>query len=540
MADQLPLNGFYQDESRKQSARTCTNFMPVPGDPGDLSQYSLYSTTGIKQPDDPIQSGDPGAMVDRPDIFDGGVITGRSGFFFNSAYAEIRSTKYDLSGSNGFIAGTGEFYPLAVTELARSSFEGSTGKLVYITSFNIRTTVSGVPEPITLKRRVSYIGGWTIEEVNEELKKNDVTNPGLYTLSMSVFDPDDTSEQSNIIDTAYLANRYLYLNARQPEFPEYPLSTVNNSRSNRIYYSEIEDPEEIGALSFFTTTSQIGDLTGMESLDGRLYVFTDSQMAVFAPNNDPLIPFFEQTSSSLNIGLPSPDAKTVVGNSIFLIGVLDEQKRLMTISGGSPKVISNRYIDYLLQDADISESNVFSFTDQGRLLVSFSFADYTFVYDTQTGEFHRRTTNGGRWEVINQAAGVVFSNGDQLGLADPTIGTEYGEIVKRECITSHFNSNGMTNRLGEVAIQADIDYTNYTDQYSNPNMGLSVSSDFGASYGQESFQQFGPLGVFDRLMRWLGLGVFRQSFTIKLRTSNPYPHRVIKMLARLKKGRRRI
>lgn len=525
MADQLPLNGFYQDESRKQSARTCTNFMPVPGDPGDLSPYSLYSTTGILN-GVPLQN-----LVDE--------------------VAYWRSTENNLNticatASSG-ISSPVFTVPVVLTNGVDKSITEASYTSIGTESFWNLKTISVQPVADFFVMAASF----------ESLLNGDSFGTVIWTWDGTawssgtrIFESTGASErkQINISDAAYLNGFFLYLNP----VVRYDGQKISDF-SNRVYYSGVLDPESVGDLSFISSVSQVGNLIGMEAVGNRLYVFSETEMSVFAPNGnstDINVPFVEQLNSGRQIGLSGNRAKTVFGDSIYMIGSVEGRRRFVRVQNGTPQIISTKEIDYLLERSGLNDPRVFEFQDQGRSIIAFSFDDHTLCLDVITGEYHRRSTDGGRWGCVFQSPdGVFISNnapigdenrGSRAAMSDHSVGTEYGEIVKRECITSHFNSNGMTNRLSEVAIQADIDYTNYTDQYSNPNMGLSVSSDFGASYSQESFQQFGPLGVFDRLMRWLGLGVFRQSFTIKLRTSNPYPHRVIKMLARLKKGRRRI
>jgi hypothetical protein len=215
--------------------------------------------------------------------------------------------------------------------------------------------------------------------------------------------------------------------------------------------------------------------------------------------------------------------------------------------GGIPQVISTPEIEYLLGETDdLTNSRVFSIVDQGRTIVCFSFGQYTLCYDVRSQEFHRRSVNSGRWPVLGQSGLGHFVSTDfgsdfsRVAKPDSDIGTEFGQLVEREIETSNFNSDGMTNRLTHVYVTGEMNYRNYTPQYSNPNLSLSVSNDYGYTYGIEMFDTFGGLGNYIKQMEFLRLGVFPDAFTLRMKTKNPYPHRINKVLAKIKKGRRQI
>lgn len=521
MAQQLPFNGFYSGESRKLSRRTAINFMPVPGDQGDSSNYSLFSTTGITQgPRLQNRVDEVGYWKDQS----GGTLNTICATLFaeNSGVVSV-----PIAFTDGVTRSlTGVFKSLGKTETYRTlaiSIESISNQFAIVASFEGIFTGDSLGTVV-----------WTWD--------GSAFSTGSFIFESDVFE----REKVAITDTAYMNGRFLYLNP----VVEHDGGQISEL-SNRIYYSGVNDPESVDALAFISLNSQTGNLVGMESLNNRLYVFTETEMAVYAPANDQLVPFVEQTASSKEVGLLGPRAKTQFGSSIYMIGRVDGQARFIRISGGSPEVISTKEINSILNKAAFENTRVFDFQDQGRSMIAFSFDDYTLCLDIATGEYHRRSTNGGRWGVVSYTPGGVFVTNDgppgelvdrqpYSGREDASVGTEFGEIMFRECITSNFNSNGMTNRLSELTIQTEVDYSTPNDDYSDPSLALSVSGDFGNTFGLELSENMGARGDFDKLLRFLNLGVYRQAFTVRLRTSNPYPHRLVKMLARLKKGIRQV
>lgn len=525
MATQLPFNGFYQGESRKQSGRTCVNFMPVPGDSGDQSQYALFTTTGIDRGVS-LQSDVDEAAYWRSTVNDRNTVCAstRSGFdtnIFSIPVELTNGTEKTTTGASYTANPTENFWRSVII-----SIQPVADFFAMVASFDAVTTGDSYGTVVWTWDGSAWSSGTRIFE----------------SIGVAQY------QQINITDVAYLNGIFLYLNP----VVRYDGQQISEL-SNRIYYSGVLDPESVDELAFISSVSQVGNLVGMEAINSRLYVFSETEMSVFAPNpntTDTDIPFIEQQNSARQVGLAGNRAKTVFGDSIYMIGSVEGQRRFVRVQSGSPQVISTKEINYILERAQLEDPRVFEFQDQGRSMIAFSFDDYTLCLDVQTGEYHRRSTNGGRWECVFQSPdGVFVSNdapsegvvrGPRAGKANARIGTEFGEIMQRECITSNFNSNGVTNRLSEITMITEVDYQNYTAEYSNPNLGLSVSGDSGNTFGLERSDNFGGLGDYDKRMRFTSLGVYRDSFTIRMRTSNPYPHRLNKMLAKLKKGRRQV
>ena len=179
-----------------------------------------------------------------------------------------------------------------------------------------------------------------------------------------------------------------------------------------------------------------------------------------------------------------------------------------------------------------------------------------------TGLFHTRQSDSapidGQWDIAGSGRADSFnlSDGDgrsllvgmsirrdgesnmayNAGRTNKNIGTEFGNIVERSAITAPYNSDGVTNRVAEIQVISDIDNDPLDPEWPEPTLNLSVSNDFGYSFKPEKSRKFGEQGVRTRLLRWLNLGVFRQSVVVKLRTKQPYAHQIVKMLGKFDKG----
>ena len=511
MAQVLPFNGFYAGSDPKNSARECVNYMPVRHDSGSLSDYTLETTTGITGPISRSFTSNPGIVIS--DVKTWGNIT----FGPIGAKTICASSGRLLMSTNG-------------TQI--QYWDISTSAAFYDVRFAL-----GTDKVLINSRSVSASqSGWVWDGGSSDPVAVD------YTAQLDPFG------NENIADVAYFGSRYLLMSEAE--------SAANPNRG-RVYYSDIEDPSTYDPLGFFRALGQSSKNTGMHVLNGRLYLFSDDGYTVWSVTPNVNTPFLPQRGSEGSIGLLDPMGKCENNGVLYFIGRDGGKLGLYAMAGGSPGKISPPAIDSILND-DSSKSNIrcFSFYDADRSIIAFSIGNNTFCLDSEGGEFHKRSTEGGRWDVVG--AGYTAENNNQqvfigstttlntgsfyfvnFGLSATSIGTEFGATVDRKLVTSPFNSDGVSNIVQELSFQTSIDYSSLSP-VTLPDLGLSVSNDFGKSYGVQRLSAFDADGENTKLLRFMSIGFFRQAFVFKLETSNIYPHKILKMLTRLKKGFRQI
>lgn len=495
MAQVLPFNGFYTGNSEKNSSRTCVNYMPIKHDSGALSEYTLESTTGI-----------------------GATISSSLGNHLGKAFkwsiddegemalitAAEPAAEFNLIKTNGVtfdtlvLPGAFGFFPHSSVSVALSGV----ASIVVNTTSTSASDIHAVKSDFTV-----YKSG------------------GLVDL--------------RIADSAALGDRFIYMSASNSVLGK-----------KRVYYSDISEPTEIDPLGFFSDTAQATDSTGVHVLNDRLYLFSRDGYSVWNNTPDVNLPFIKQKGSSGSIGLVGPSSKTEVGGVLYFIGLSDGKASLYSMAGGGASYLGNEYIDHALRFAD--ERNLFSFKDADRTFICIG---SRYCYDTSSGEWHTRLNEASgvllqRWGVVDSVSifneDIMFGVdaglfGDELliSTADSTIGTEFGHVIEREVITSPFNSDGVANNVRELAFQTDIDYSSLAP-VTLPDLSLSVSENFGRTFGAERLEAFDADGENTKILRYMNIGFFRQAFVFKLKTNNIYPHKILKMLARLEKGFRQI
>ena len=499
MAQVLPFNGFYTDTSQKNSARTCINYMPMRHDAGSLSEYTLKSTSGIT-------SGIQKAGLN---------ISGRSfDFQINGLTTEacvpvISDAGFLFLYSNGpsFI----ETRTINLLSISAPDFAVST---VAMTN---NDTAAFVCQSANAQTLVSYqVSGSTI-----------VTAPAPAGPKFN--------------DMEYLGDRFIYMSSRSSDRGE----------NIRVYYSEILDPTNVGSLNFFSDLSQTSSNRGIYVDSGRLYLFTSTGYSVWANSPDVNLPFKIQRGSSGDIGLSSPAGKVSVGGKLYFIGIEKGAYSFYVLAGGTITNIGN---DFIKRELESSNGGVLiAINDSERTFICIKSVNRVFCYDISTGEYHERVSYNSvtgapeAWRVDAheraQGKSIVFYDND-LGVLvsefDESIGTEFGDNVYRECITSPFNSDGVTNNVRELTFQTDIDYSSLVPT-TLPDLSLSASDNFGKTFDSyNATESFDADGENTKILRYMNIGFFRQAFVFRLKTDTIYPHKILKMLTRLEKGFRQI
>ena len=507
MAQVLPFNGFYTGNSEKNSSRTCVNYMPIKHDSGALSEYTLESTFGI---DDAIALDDP-FIYSNPTVW--------SASDAESLAFIITAREVSPGINNGYLISTDG---ASVIESVRVFIDTASGTEV----------LSSASSSNHLGFAINTASRGLIVGVDSSM----VAFP-TSPLPIGVFAG----------DIAYLGGRFL-VSSRYD-------STVG--QNNAVYYSDINDPSTIDPLGYFSDDNQTSETIGIHVSKNRLFLFSKNSYSIWVNTPDVNLPFSIQKGSGGDVGLMNSAAKTELGGILYFIGISKGKASLWALNGSASN-IGNEYVDYQLESAQ--SVSMFSFADNGRALIAIKIqgaSNKDFFYDIKSGEFHSRSTLGDvndlSWSVfgvggIRSAEGerqVIFSkdkntdDGLSISVSNSSIGTEFGAQVERECITSPFNSDGVTNNVRELAFQADIDYSSLTP-VTLPDLSLSVSENFGKTFETERLEAFDADGENTKILRYMNIGFFRQAFVFKLKTDTIYPHKILKMLTRLEKGFRQI
>lgn len=517
---ELPLNGFYSGESRKLTDRRCINWMPTPNDTGSLSTLSLIPTVGREKGVniDNIFNTGASTNVDIAKKVTSQVVTWN---MFNRPYVMYVKDQAWAAIANNTVESA-----LLVYDAATKQPDGE----------RVRISTSATSIAIVGYGRNNLSLGRTNGYVQYSL--NNVMAPVL----MSYFD------NSQITDTAFFGGRFLFSNF--------------SGDSPAVFYSDVGAVEPSG-LDFFTPDNLAGAIKGIEVDNDLLYVFGDEQTFLYQVTSSTDIPF--RQTGELNVGLYQPESKVVTSQGVYFIGKDGGNSyHIYRISGASVQKISTRQVDYFLNknnlydtyDSGVAEypdyCPIFKMTDNNKSIICFNTPKSCLCYDEESNMWHeRKGLNRENWDAIGyemSVRGPVFisdtwgetetPNSYDMNTTEPNInsGLENGELMEREMISAPFNDSNQRMMVDEIQPQCDVDYSEPVTDWPEAKIALSVSHDFGNTFEQERALNIGRAGNYTQETRFFNIGYYTQAFTLKLRSMNPYPTKVLKLLSRLTKG----
>jgi len=522
---ELPLNGFYSSESRKLTDRRCINWVPTLSDNGSLSAFSLMPSSGIEYLDNV-------GLVWSSEYGDG-KITGQVGAFdgFNSL------TQFHVGrriiGYNG-VLGTTKLLP--ATPIVGGGTITSSSAYSRFAS-NGTDLVSVAPSSYNSNQDRVY-------------KYDDSLTPTAVDVATAL-----NTNTANIVDLAYLGARFLYLCAQKSSNPAFNF--------NRVHYSGLGGIAP-NTLDFFTPQGNDEQLKGLEVLNDHLYLFAETQTFIYRVTESTDIPY--QEVGTMEYGLDgtasAPQAKCKYKGTIAFYG---RQKngptRIYLLSGSGAQAISTKDVDRIIAQ-ETNNIRLFAFTEKGREFLCVRSDTVCFVFEAETGIWHeRKTYPENSWQFVGATENASGTGSVMIGaefketsigrlftgsgVHNPVLGTEVASpnnesnesgIVNREMISSPFNGKNDKIILAELQPQCEVDFSMPDSGWSKPEINISVSYDFGNTFEKERSLNIGSIGDYKATTRFFNFGYVTQAFTVKLRAMNPYPTRVLTLLARTEKG----
>ena len=496
MAQQLPVNGFYESTTSQNSNRRCVNFLPIIEPEGSQSTYMLECPSGITGP------------------LTGGLYSGMTG-------GTITSQVYDFE-NNGIDANTVFCHRNHILRTDGASFS----------AFQIPNFGGSIPY---MYRARFASSSDTLVSVSDGITGGLASCGASFDKSLTATTIDletiFTQTPCGIRDVAFLGGRFIWMNG-----------DGGGANSFRCYYSGIGGTAPV-ITNFFQPDMDTTEFTGLQVLNGSLWLFDRRRAYLFTLSGSTTTPFQWQRSATIEGGLNSPHSKAEILGALFLIGLRNTgQYKAMVMSGASMTPIGTPAIDAAI-DADIKAggfASVYAMQDKGREFCVFNTGLRTFVYSIQDKRWSERESGTGDNFVgigfvgrdNNVVIGKNMTTADNtvidIGVLDEAIGTEFGVEVERYIDTAPFNANGKSLRVSEVEPVCIVDGS--SDYSINASMSLDASETFGA---ERSINVSGS-----NRTRFLNWGIISQTFTMRFKFSSPFPTKIIKILARITPGGR--
>ena len=511
---ELPLNGFYESTTTKNSVRRCVNLIPINEPSGGLSQNMLECPSGLSQIG-PVTAASATATQDYSSAVSGEI---------TSQVASVAVSPNALATAS---AGAATLVPYQTFAMFYDGGTGKPAKLNFADGFEHGRVTSSQSDVVVCSP--AYAGG----NVGGSGSYCQISYPGTLTTAIDV--ASEFPFDIEFHDVVFAGGRIVWVNYSD-----------TSSERFRCYYSDIGDVVPLNT-QFFSPDTSVSRLTGIHNLNGSLWVFDADNAFLFTITSSVTTPFQWQRAATQAVGCAGPHAKAEVKGILYTLGRVENGSySVVALTQGR---VSTPAVDALIREkiSTLSEFEIFKqvklfgYRDKGRDILAVTVADLTLCYNVTDGRWFEMG-DGDKWEVCGYGTvygqdvfigrTITVSGSDitfNMSQPDLTIGTEFGETVERYFESGMFNAQQAPIRLAELEPQVQVVGSDAEDVF------VSVSTDFGETYGTE---RSSTVVSGDRRTRFMNWGLVRQAFVVKVRFLNDYPSKIVRLMSRLITGGR--
>ena len=323
--------------------------------------------------------------------------------------------------------------------------------------------------------------------------------------------------------------------------------------TGQVWYSDIDDPETVGGLSFGAAEGSPDINVNIAVIDRRIILFQTNSVEHWDSTGDTDDPFARVSGGFVEGGCAAARGVVEVDNSVCWIGSdEDGEGIILRMSDWSGVRISNHAVEKALRDlgGDLSGVTSYSYQEDGHTFACWNIGDLTWCYDFSapadpwsnrgwtepaTGAYERQRQDchafvyGAHYvgdyesgKIYRQALGIYSDNGDELVL---------------ERVTPHQFADGRGAICDEFEVFMETGVgLDGTGQGTDPVIMLQYSTDGGRNYSNEITRSIGQIGETRTRVRFHRLGSGRD-WVLRLRISDPVRRVITGGVAKVRLGR---
>lgn len=296
---------------------------------------------------------------------------------------------------------------------------------------------------------------------------------------------------------------------------------VFTSPSGRITISEIEDGTAIDGLDFATAERNPDGLLIGKPRGNEIVLFGSRSTEIWQQVDGGDFPFLP--AHTLNVGALADG--TVVEASVVTKGSVTDTiiwaatdatgkyAGVCMLAGFTAQKISHHAVDRAIAgETDPNTITATAHIDRGHGFVTFSGTDWTWEFDTATGLWHERESDGGRWRVSHCATlGTRTIAGDatlgQLYVLDPDAEDEAGDELVCTIQTPPLAKFPNRIEVNELFLDAvpGVGLATGADEDVTPQVAMQWSAD-GQTWSAELSRALGAQGRTSTQVMWTRLG----------------------------------
>ena len=152
-----------------------------------------------------------------------------------------------------------------------------------------------------------------------------------------------------------------------------------------LYNSNVEDPTTWQAINYLGVVSDADPLLAIGRTINYIVTFGSHHIEFFYDaGTSPGSPFLPYQNSVIQFGVAAEDSLIQMDNTLVWMGTSHQKGfQIMAMSGQSPQIISNQYIERIINNCNPDSAYAFSIKTSGHSLYVLTLRDlgYTLVYD---------------------------------------------------------------------------------------------------------------------------------------------------------------
>lgn len=309
------------------------------------------------------------------------------------------------------------------------------------------------------------------------------------------------------------------------------------SQTQQFFISAIDDLTSWAALDSSYADAKGDNLTGLASAHRLIWLFKQETIEGWQNTGAAAFPFERNASGFMEVGCMSPHSIAIIKNQLFWLG---HDHKVYTAAGFEPQEISTPGITAFIEAQTSPQTAMaFVYTQAGHTFYVMTFDAITLVYDTATGLWHHRKSQGiSRWRANSYAYAwkkhVVgdYANGNIYELDLDTY-DDNGAEIRREATSGPMAQAGSLLTMSELFVDLKMGVgLDGAGQGSDPLLLLSWSDDGGETFGNELELSIGQIGNRKMQARANRLGDFRER-VIRIAVSDPVEAVVVGAYARM-------
>ncbi len=391
--------------------------------------------------------------------------------------------------------------------------------------------------------RITSLGGWLVMgNIGSPLSTDSVSmaDNGEYLIVVDGQKMWSLKLDTEVFDEVDLTNcdienptQVVWLNNRM---------VAIGDNANTYFWSNNGDPLTWTGLDFNSANSSADTIISIEKRQNELWLFGKQSYEVHAITRDADLPFSYRGGSASEIGCGAVSSVAQINESLFWFGSnrAGSGQVFMSTSGYSAQRISTLAIENeiskIQNDDNMTTEDIkgFTYSQAGHTfyVMTFKSGNLTYVYDTTTNQWHRRTTRNATKNVLDKweptfavfAYDQVICGSDssaRLFVLDLEKYEEYdGRPIVRKRVGPIYWSSLQEAIFDSFVLDLETGVGLSTGQGEDPLCMIRLSHDGGYTWGNQFTRSIGKLGEYGAVVRLNGLGSSRK-LAIEVSISDP-------------------